>query len=110
MVTTPPANVLPDITVFGQYTYIVTEIAWGVVAVALLWHADAFRSAARTIVVLYPFAYVWDWYTLHVGVFDIPMRTGIELLGIPVEEHVFMILVPAIVVGAHETLRIHFDE
>ncbi|WP_018259077.1 lycopene cyclase domain-containing protein [Halomicrobium katesii] len=95
---------LPDITVLGPYTYLATEIVWGLVAAGLLWYADAARTAVRTIAVLYPFAYVWDWYTLAVGVFAIPMRTGVELLGIPIEEHVFMIVVPAMVVGAHETL------
>jgi lycopene cyclase domain-containing protein len=97
--------VLPDITVFGEYTYLVTEILWGTVALGLLVYANAFRQAARTVVLLYPPAYVWDWYTLEVGVFEIPLRTGIELAGIPIEEHIFMILVPAMVVGTHETLR-----
>ncbi|MUV90461.1 lycopene cyclase domain-containing protein [Halapricum sp. CBA1109] len=100
---------LPDITVFGRYTYLVTEVMWGTVALALLLYADALRTAARTVLVLYPFAYVWDWYTLEVGVFEIPLRTGIELLGIPLEEHIFMLVVPAMVVGAHETLGIVLD-
>jgi lycopene cyclase domain-containing protein len=96
---------LPDIGVLGPYTYLATEVMWGSVALVLLWYADAFRAAARTMLVLYPFAYVWDWYTLQVGVFEIPLRTGVELLGIPIEEHIFMLVVPAMVVGAHETLR-----
>jgi len=102
------APVLPDITVFGEYTYLVTEVMWGAVALALLSYAGAFRAAARTVAVLYPFAFIWDWYTLEVGVFAIPMRTGHELLGIPVEEHIFMLVVPAMVVGAHESLRKRF--
>jgi lycopene cyclase domain-containing protein len=97
--------VLPDITVFGQYTYLVTELLWGCVAVALLAYSGAGKAALRTIAILYPFAYAWDWYTLEVGVFAIPLRTGVELLGIPIEEHIFMIVVPAMVVGAHESLR-----
>ena len=96
---------LPDITVFGEYTYLVTELFWGAIALSLVAYADAHRQAARTVLVLYPPAYVWDWYTLEVGVFEIPLRTGVELAGIPIEEHIFMILVPAMVVGAHETLR-----
>lgn len=96
---------LPDIGVFGQYTYLVTELLWGAVALALLTYAGAFRAAARTVAVLYPFAYVWDWYTLQVGVFEIPLRTGYMLAGIPVEEHLFMLVVPAMVVGTHESLR-----
>lgn len=95
---------LPDITLLGPYTYLATEVAWGAVAVVLLWYASAFRAAARTIVVLYPAAYLWDWYTLTVGVFAIPHRTGIDLLGIPLEEHVFIVVVPAMVVGTHEAL------
>lgn len=97
---------IPDITVLGPYTYLATEVVWGAVALALLWYADAVRAAARTIAVLYPFAYAWDWYTLEVGVFEIPMRTGVELLGIPIEEHIFMLVVPAMVVGTHETIRV----
>ncbi|SFR92856.1 lycopene cyclase domain-containing protein [Halomicrobium zhouii] len=100
---------IPDITVLGPYTYLATEVAWGTIAIALLWYAGAFRAAARTIAVLYPFAFVWDWYTLEVGVFAIPMRTGVELLGIPIEEHIFMVVVPAMVVGVHESLR-SFEE
>ncbi len=96
---------LPDITVFGAYTYLVTELLWGSVALVLVAYAGAWRGAARTVALLYPFAFVWDWYTLAVGVFAIPMRTGVELLGIPVEEHIFMLVVPAMVVGTHETLR-----
>ncbi|WP_336359841.1 lycopene cyclase domain-containing protein [Haladaptatus sp. ZSTT2] len=99
---------MPNIGVFGPYTYLFTELLWGVVALALLWYSNAWRDAARTIAVLYPFAYVWDWYTLTVGVFSIPLRTGIDLLGIPVEEHIFMLIVPAMVVGAHETLKKRF--
>ncbi|MFB6179926.1 MAG: lycopene cyclase domain-containing protein [Halorientalis sp.] len=96
---------LPDITVLGQYTYLVTELMWAMVAIVLVTYADAARATARTIAVLYPFAYCWDWYTLQTGVFAIPHRTGIELLGIPLEEHLFMLVVPAMVVGAHESLR-----
>jgi lycopene cyclase domain-containing protein len=97
---------MPDIgAVFGPYTYLATEVAWGAVALALLVRADALRRAARTIVVLYPIGYVWDWYTLEVGVFAIPLRTGVELLGIPVEEHLFIVVVPALVVAIHETLH-----
>ena len=96
---------LPDIGVFGPYTYLVTEFVWGTVALALLWRADALQSASKTIVALYPIAYVWDWYTLEVGVFAIQLRTGIDLLGIPIEEHIFMIVVPALVIGLHETIH-----
>jgi len=96
---------LPDITVLGEFTYLATEVAFGSVALALLFYADAFRQAGRTITILYPIAYLWDWYTLEVGVFEIPMRTGIDLLGIPLEEHLFILVVPAFVIGLHETLR-----
>jgi lycopene cyclase domain-containing protein len=96
---------IPDIGVFGPYTYLVTELLWGTVALVLLLYTDTLRTAIRTTVVLYPLAYVWDWYTLKVGVFDIQLRTGIELLGIPIEEHIFMLVVPALVIGIHENLR-----
>lgn len=97
---------IPDISaMFGPYTYLVTEIVWGALAVALLYRAAAFRQAVRTVLVLYPIAYVWDWYTLEVGVFAIRLRTGIEFLGIPIEEHIFIVVVPALVLGVHETLR-----
>jgi len=96
---------LPDIGVLGPYTYLATELLFGSAALALLVRAGALRRAARTIVALYPIAFVWDWYTLEVGVFAIPLRTGVELFGIPVEEHVFMLVVPALVVGLHETLH-----
>ena len=68
-------------------------------------NCGAWRGAARTVAVCYPLAYLWDWYTLTVGVFAIPLRTGVALLGIPLEEHLFMLVVPAFVVGVHETLR-----
>ncbi len=96
---------LPDITVLGPYTYLATEIFFGAIAFGLLYYANALRSAAYTIAALYPIAYVWDWYTLEVGVFEITMRTGYELFGIPIEEHIFMIVVPALVLGIHETIR-----
>ncbi|MFB6361561.1 MAG: lycopene cyclase [Halobacteriales archaeon] len=95
---------LPDIGVFGPYTYLATEVAFGTLAALMLHRAGTWWSAARTIAVLYPLAYVWDWYTLEVGVFAIPLRTGIEFVGIPLEEHLFMVVVPALVIGIHETL------
>ena len=102
----PMTSPLPvDIGVLGPYTYLATEVAFGALALALLWRADAIASAARTIAVLYPLAYIWDWYTLEVGVFAIELRTGVDLLAIPIEEHLFMIVVPALVLGIHETLR-----
>jgi len=94
-----------DITVLGPYTYLATEVVFGSVAFYLLYRARALRSAARTIALLYPVAYVWDWYTLTVGVFAIQVRTGVDLLGIPIEEHVFMVVVPALVLALHETRR-----
>ena len=96
---------LPDITVLGPYTYIATEVVFGAAALALLRYADAVRDAARTILALYPIAYVWDWYTLEVGVFEIVARTGVDLFGIPIEEHLFMVVVPAFVIGLHETVQ-----
>ncbi|SHG77202.1 lycopene cyclase domain-containing protein [Halobaculum gomorrense] len=98
---------LPDVTTFGPYTYLATEALFGAAAAVLLVRAGraAQWRAARTVAAVYPIAYVWDWYTLKVGVFSIPMRTGIELLGIPLEEHLFMIVVPAVVLGVHETLH-----
>ena len=95
---------LPDIGVLGPYTYLVTEIVFGSVAFGLLLRAKALRRALRTILVLYPVAFVWDWYTLTVGVFAIRLRTGIDLAGIPIEEHLFILVVPALVLGVHETL------
>jgi len=98
---------IPDITVFGRYTYLVTEIVFGALAFILLLRAggDALRSAWLTIAVVYPIAYVWDWYTLTVGVFSIPLRTGYVFVGIPIEEHLFMIVVPGLVLAVHETRR-----
>ncbi|WP_415382537.1 lycopene cyclase domain-containing protein [Halosimplex sp. TS25] len=98
---------LPDIGVLGPYTYLATEVAFGTLALALLARAgrDALRRAGATIVVIYPLAYVWDWYTLEVGVFAIPLRTGVEFVGIPLEEHLFMVVVPALILGVHETLN-----
>ncbi|RLM57209.1 lycopene cyclase domain-containing protein [Halobellus sp. Atlit-31R] len=96
---------LPDVGVLGPYTYLATEVAFGAFALALLVSARALRRAAATILGLYPLAFVWDWYTLEVGVFAIPLRTGVELLGIPIEEHLFMLVVPALVIGLHETLH-----
>jgi lycopene cyclase domain-containing protein len=100
----PPG--VPDIgAVFGSYTYLASEVAFGAIAFGLLYRAGALRRAGKTVAVLYPIAYVWDWYTLTIGVFAIQLRTGVDLLGIPLEEHIFMVVVPALVVGFHETLH-----
>lgn len=97
---------VPDVgAVFGAYTYLASEVAFGAIAAVLLWRADAFRRAAKTVAVLYPVAFVWDWYTLEIGVFEIVLRTGVEVLGIPIEEHLFIVVVPAFVLGIHETLH-----
>lgn len=94
-----------DITVFGRYTYLVTIVFWGAVAGALLHRAGALGRAATTVLVLYPVAYFWDWYTLEVGVFDIIERTGIDFAGIPIEEHGFIVVVPSLVIAFHETIH-----
>jgi len=95
---------VPDISIFGRYTYLLTEIVWGAVAFILLRRAGALRKAAVTILALYPIAYLWDRYTLAVGVFDIKLRTGIDVAGIPLEEHLFMAVVPGLVIAFHETI------
>lgn len=97
-------STLPDITALGPYTYLATEVVFGTLAFGLLRYAGALRRAARTIAAVYPIAYLWDWYTLEVGVFEITMRTGYDLFGIPIEEHFFMIVVPALVLGVHESI------
>jgi len=98
--------VLPDIgAVFGSATYLATEVAFGALALALLVRAGVVKRAGKTILVLYPLAYVWDWYTLTIGVFAIELKTGVMLMGIPIEEHIFMVVVPALVIGIHENLR-----
>jgi len=93
-----------DISVFGRYTYLATELFWGLIAAVVLKRTGSERRALRTILVLYPLGYLWDRYTLAVGVFEIPLRTGIEIAGIPLEEHLFMLVVPSMVIGVHETL------
>lgn len=95
---------VPDIGIFGRYTYLATELFWGAIAFLLLRRANALRRAGATILALYPIAYVWDRYTLAVGVFDIKLRTGIDVAGIPLEEHLFMAVVPGLVIAFHETL------
>jgi lycopene cyclase domain-containing protein len=97
---------LPDIGFLGPYTYLATEIVFGAIALALLVRAgrDALWRAGRTIALLYPVAYVWDWYSLEVGVFAIQLRTGIAFAGLPLEEHLFAIVVPALVLAIHETI------
>jgi lycopene cyclase domain-containing protein len=95
----------PDIGVFGRYTYLLTEIFWGAIAYLLLRRMNAVGRTAKTVLVLYPVAYAWDWYTLAVGVFDIRLRTGIDLAGIPLEEHLFAVVVPSLVIGFHENVH-----
>lgn len=102
----------PDIgAAFGPYTYLVSEVGFGAIAAGLLYRAgwSAIWRAVTTIVVLYPVAYAWDWYTLSIGVFEIPLRTGVMVLGIPLEEHVFMVVVPALVLAIHETIHTTAD-
>lgn len=99
-----------DITVFGRYTYLVTELLWGAVAVVLLRKTGSTKRALRVCLVLYPLAYLWDRYTLAVGVFDIPLRTGIDIAEIPLEEHLFMFVVPSMVVGTYELLAELLDD
>lgn len=96
---------VPDLAVLGPYTYLATIAFWGTLAAALLWHAGAGRRAAKTIAALYPIGYIWDWYSLRIGIFDIVLRTGIDLLGIPLEEHLFIIVIPAMVIAVHEHLH-----
>lgn len=98
---------VPTITAFGRYTYLVTLAFWGSIACALLRRAgpDAMRRAATTVLALYPVGYAWDWYSLRVGIFDIELRTGWEVLGIPVEEHLFILVIPSLVIAVYETLH-----
>jgi len=100
----PPG--VPDIgALFGSYTYLVSEVVFGAIAFVLLHRKNAVHRAGVTIAALYPIAYVWDWYTLAIGVFEIQLRTGVDLFGIPLEEHLFIVVVPALVVAFHENLH-----
>lgn len=99
-----------DISILGRYTYLATELFWGLTAAVLLRRSGAERRAARTIIALYPIGYLWDRYTLDVGVFEIPLRTGVDVAGIPIEEHLFMVVVPSMVIGVHETLTERVSE
>ncbi len=94
----------PTITTFGRYTYLATELLWGTIALALLQYTNSHRKALRVSLALYPFAYAWDRYTLEAGVFKIPLRTGIDIAGIPLEEHLFMFIVPSMVIGTAEAI------
>ena len=96
---------VPNIAVLGRFTYLATEVFWGAVAALLLRRTGATRRAAATVLALYPIAYAWDWYSLEVGVFDIRLRTGIDVLDVPLEEHLFMVVVPSLVIGVHELLH-----
>lgn len=91
--------------IFGRWTYLATEVGFGTLAALLLTYTGAWRRAARTVLTLYPLGFVWDWYTLEIGVFEIPLRTGVTLLGIPLEEHLFILVVPSLVVAWHELLH-----
>lgn len=91
--------------IFGRYTYLATEVVFGALALTLILYTESWRRALKTVVTLYPIGYVWDWYTLEIGVFAIPLRTGAEFLGIPIEEHLFIIVIPSLVVGWHELLN-----
>ena len=95
----------PNIAVFGRFTYLLTLIFWGSITALLLKRANAFRRAGLTVIALYPVAYLWDRYTLAVGVFSIELRTGIDILEIPLEEHLFMIVVPSLVIAFHELIH-----
>lgn len=98
---------LPDITFLGRYTYLATIVLWGVIAFTLLYRAGVLRKAGITIAVLYPIGFIWDWYTLTVGVFDIILHIEVYFLGIPLEEHLFIVVVPALVIAVHETIHAH---
>jgi lycopene cyclase domain-containing protein len=98
-----------DISILGRYTYLATELFWGLLAAVLLRRSGSEKRAARTILALYPVGYLWDRYTLDVGVFEIPLRTGVDIAGIPLEEHLFMLVVPSMVIGVHETLCERFS-
>ena len=101
---------VPDIGVFGRYTYLVTEVVFGAFAYVLLSKTGAIGRAAKTVLALYPLAYVWDRYTLEIGIFQINLRTGRDFLGIPIEEHIFMVVVPSLVVGFYELVNPRTDE
>ncbi|MFB6114444.1 MAG: UbiA family prenyltransferase [Halodesulfurarchaeum sp.] len=99
------SNPDPGVWLGGQYLYLASEIVFLVVSIVLIRKTGRLRSALKTVALLYPIAYVWDWYTLQVGIFAITRRTGIDVLGIPLEEHLFIVVVPLFVVSLHETRR-----
>lgn len=101
----PLAGSPPFGQVLGPYLYLGFEVGFGLVALGLLSWTGSLWAAAKTIAVLYPLAFVWDWYSIEVGIFAILRTSGIEVVGIPLEEHLFMIVVPAFVIGVHEARR-----
>ncbi|MFB6266619.1 MAG: UbiA family prenyltransferase [Halodesulfurarchaeum sp.] len=101
----PLAGVPPRLSFLGPYVYLAVETAFGLVGLSLLYATGTLRRAARTIAILYPIAFVWDWYSLQIGIFEITRRTGIEVAGIPLEEHLFIVVVPAFILGLHGLLE-----
>ncbi|MFB6153116.1 MAG: UbiA family prenyltransferase [Halodesulfurarchaeum sp.] len=97
----PLSSTPPLLSFLGSFVYLAAEAAFGLVGFGLLVHTGTLRRAARTIAILYPIAYVWDWYSLQIGIFEITRRTGIEVAGIPLEEHLFIVVVPVFILGLH---------
>lgn len=98
-----------DVSSFlGSYTYLVAEVVWGSIAVWLLVRTDSLERAAKSVAVLYPIGLLWDWYSLNIRLYVVPepTRTGIEILGVPLEEHLFLIIVASFVIGIHENLNV----
>lgn len=96
--------------VFGDSIYLGFLIFFGSIAILLLRQTQALGRATRTIVVLYPVAYLWDWYSLRIGIFDIKRHIGVYVLGVPLEEHLFIVVVAAFVIAVHEQLRNRTDD
>lgn len=92
--------------VLGDVVYLGLLCVFGGFALVLLRRTGSIRRAARTIVVLYPIAFLWDWYSLRIGIFDVNRHVDVFVLGVPIEEHLFILVVSAFVIGVHEQLRV----
>lgn len=81
----------------GHGLYLGLILAWACPVLAFMWglggHLIWARRGLLAAVVLPPTLYLWgaDWFAIQDGIWDITdaTRTGIELVGLPVEEAIF---------------------
>lgn len=93
-----------------MYEYIVLMILFAVIPSLLLLYLLRekinFKSLAISLVILFFLGIIWDFISVNIGIWSFSQNKIIgNLFGMPIEEYLFMIFVPLVVITVYTAVN-----